>query len=355
MFCGLASIAEIPSLLMRGTAGSRRLVSSNAAGMTYTLPESYVRKIAVLPHVKIVQAWEFLPSQYRSADDQFLSYAMDPIDMRELFPEWGISADAAGAFERQRTAALVGPKLMRRHQWRVGDKIIVHGTLPRLDVPLQIVGELNPGTASSGPLDMLAFRRDYYESLRADPGRVTLIWTEVDSLRSIDPVIASIDETFANSEHETRTAAEGQFTRDVFSSLASIFTLAAVLGVIVVGVVTLVAANTAAMSIRERRGEIAVMRSMGFTSRTILSLLLAESLLIGLIGGVLGCGSAYLVLKIFSVSAVGGGGPLGSIQMPVPILVETLIVAALIGLLSAIVPAQSAARRNIVDALRTVA
>ncbi len=130
--------------------------------------------------------------------------------------------------------------------------------------------------------------------------------------------------------------------------------MAELLGFIVVLTIGLVAANTAAMSIRERRGEIAVMRSMGFPARTILSLLLAESLLIGLIGGIIGCGSAYVVLKVFSIGNVGG--PLGSITgCRRLILAETLVVAALIGLLSAMVPASSAARRNIVDALRTVA
>ncbi len=112
-------------------------------------------------------------------------------------------------------------------------------------------------------------------------------------------------------------------------------------------------ANTAAMSIRERRGEIAVMRSIGFPARTILSLLLAESLLIGLIGGVVGCGSAYIVLKVFSVG--GEVGPLSTIRMPPSVLAETLVASALIGVFSAMVPASSAARRNIVDALRTVA
>jgi putative ABC transport system permease protein len=352
MFCGLASIAEIPSLLMRGTAGSRRLVSTNAAGMTYTLPESDLRKIAVLPHVKIVQAWEFLPSQFKSADDQFLSYAMDPVDMRELFPEWGISADAAEAFERQRTAALVGPTLMRRHQWRVGDQIIVHGTIPTLDVPLQIVGELNPGTSSSGPLDMLAFRRDYYESLKGDPGLVTLIWTEVDSLPSIDPVIGSIDETFANSEHETRTAAEGQFTRDVFSSLASIFTLAAVLGVIVVAVVTLVAANTAAMSIRERGRELAVMRAIGFRASSVLLYLVSEASIISIAGGLLGGLITWIVLGRYAPALPGVNVPLPMSKAIIPVGIG---LAWVVGVVSALVPALFAVRKTIVAGLRLVA
>jgi putative ABC transport system permease protein len=129
--------------------------------------------------------------------------------------------------------------------------------------------------------------------------------------------------------------------------------MAEVLGLIVVISIALVAANTAAMSIRERRAEIAVMRSLGFSSRLILSLLLAESLIIGLVGGVLGCGSAYLVLKVYSAGSPGG--PFSAIRIPPVVLVETLVVAALIGLLSALVPARAAARQNIVDALRAVA
>jgi putative ABC transport system permease protein len=169
----------------------------------------------------------------------------------------------------------------------------------------------------------------------------------------VPQVIAAIDEGFANSSAETISEKESAFIGSFLDQYRTFFRMAELLGFIVVLTIGLVAANTAAMSIRERRGEIAVMRSMGFPARTILSLLLAESLLIGLIGGIIGCGSAYVVLKVFSIGNVGG--PLGSITMPPSILVETLVIAALIGLLSAMVPASSAARRNIVDALRTVA
>jgi putative ABC transport system permease protein len=169
----------------------------------------------------------------------------------------------------------------------------------------------------------------------------------------VPQVIAAIDEGFANSSAETISESEAAFFGSFMESYKTFFRMAEVLGFIVVLTIGLVAANTAAMSIRERRGEIAVMRSMGFSSRTILSLLLSESLLIGLIGGVLGCGAAYIVFKIFSVGGVGG--PLSTIRMPPVVLVETLVIAGLIGVFSAIVPARSAARRNIVDALRTVA
>src|SRR5262249_32627061 len=112
--------------------------------------------------------------------------------------------------------------------------------------------------------------------------------------------------------------------------------------------------NTAAMSIRERYTEIAVMRSIGFTASTILLLLLAESLLMALVGGVLGCSAAYIVFKMFTVGSLAAG-PLTEIRISSLIFAETLAVATLIGVLSAILPALAAVRRNIVGTLRMVA
>jgi putative ABC transport system permease protein len=349
MFCGLASIAEIPALLMRGNAASLRLVCASAAGMGYLLPESYARKISALPRVNRMQAWEFLPSEFSGSADQFLSYAVDPIDIRELWPEWGVSAPAADAFQHQRTAALVGRDLMGRHGWHVGERIILRATIPSPDVPVEIVGVMNPDSSSSGPLNMLAFRRDYYESLKGNPGLVSIIWVQVDRLDSIDTVIASIDETFRNSEYQTKTEAEGQFTRNIFSSLASIFTLATVLGVIVVVVVTLVAANTAAMSIRERGRELAVMRAIGFNPGTVMIYLVSEASLIAIAGGLLGGLATWLVLGGFAPSLPGVNVPLPMSRGIIPL---GIALAWMVGLVSAFVPAWVATRRTIVTGLR---
>ena len=120
-------------------------------------------------------------------------------------------------------------------------------------------------------------------------------------------VIASLDEGSPTRRRETLSESEASFLGDFMQTFRMFFKLAEILGVIVVVTIGLVAANTAAMSIRERRTEIAVMRSIGFTSRTILLLLLAESLLIALIGGALGCGAAYVVFKIFTVGSLAAG------------------------------------------------
>src|SRR5258708_34717085 len=130
------------------------------------------------------------------------------------------------------------------------------------------------------------------------------------------------------------------------------FNVAEVVGVVVVIMIGRVAANTSAMSIRDRRGEIAVIRSMGFPSGVILGLLLAESFVIGILGGLIGCAAAFFVLHLVSQP---GMGPLSAMRMPPEVLVETLIAAAIIGILSAWVPARAASRNNIVEALRMVA
>ena len=129
---------------------------------------------------------------------------------------------------------------------------------------------------------------------------VSIFWVRADNGANVARVIAALDEQFANSTAETQSESEAAFIGSFMDNYRVFFTLAEVLGVIVVITIALVAANTAAMSIRERRAEIAVMRSLGFTSRLILGLLLAESLIIGLLGGLLGCGGAFVVLKAFS-------------------------------------------------------
>ena len=181
-----------------------------------------------------------------------------------------------------------------------------------------------------------------------------MYWLSVDRSESVPLVIASLDESFANSDAETQSESEAAFLSNFLSSTRSFFALAEIFGVIVVCTIGLVAANTAAMSIRERRSEIAVMRSIGFSSRTILSLLLGESALIGMVGGVLGVALAAGALRVFGMN-VPSIGAIRISGLPPAAIGYSLVVAVLIGVLSGFFPARAAARQNIVDALRMVA
>src|SRR5271170_3284481 len=349
IFSALVSIPTVANQILGNTASSTRVATHNKAGLAYSIPVAYKQRIATIPHVEAVVPESWFGGVYHEVYDQFPNLAADPENVDQMWPDWGISPQEFEQFKKIRTAAFVGADTMKKFHLQLGQQIQLRGTLYPFNVTLQIVGTIG----GKAPPDFLLFRRDYLEEAAGRPGIVDNIWVRVDKPENVPQVIAAIDEGFSNSSAETISESEAAFIGGFMEQYRTFFRMAELLGFIVVLTIGLVAANTAAMSIRERRGEIAVMRSMGFPARTILSLLLAESLLIGLIGGIIGCGSAYVVLKVFSIGNVGG--PLGSITMPPSILAETLVIAALIGLLSAMVPASSAARRNIVDALRTVA
>ena len=349
IFSALVSLPTVANEILSDTASSTRVATHNKAGLAYSIPVAYKQRIQTVPHVEAVAAQSWFGGVYHEVSDQFPNFAIDHEQIDIVYADWNISKESLEQFKKLRTACLVGSETMKRFNLKVGQQIQLRGTVYPFNVTLNIVGALG----GKAPPSFLIFRRDYLEEARGRPGFVDTMWVKVDKASNVPQAIAAIDEGFANSSAETVSESESTFIGGFLQQYRTFFKIAELLGFIVVLTIGLVAANTAAMSIRERRGEIAVMRSIGFTSRTILSLLLTESLLIGVLGGLLGCGSAFVVLKVFSVGS--GAGPFGTIRMPPLVLTETLIAAALIGVLSAIVPATSAARRTIVDTLRTVA
>jgi putative ABC transport system permease protein len=349
VFSTLVSLPAVANQILAASASSVRVVCHNKAGLTYSLPEAYRQRIAVAPHVEAVVAQSWFGGIYHEPWDQFPNWAQDHEQSDLVWPDWFSKADIE-KFKRLRTACLVAPGTMRRFHWHVGQQVMLRGTVYPFNVTLTIVGTLT----SKAPPELLIFRRDYLEEMAGRPGFVSGFWVKVDEPSSVPRVIAELDETFANSSAETETESEAAFIGGFLANYRAVFRMASIFGLIVVATIGLVAANTAAMSIRERRSEIAVMRSMGFGAGLVLVLLLAESLIVGVVGGLLGCGSAYFVLKLI---AIGGPGlsPLGAIRMPPVVLAEGLLLAAVIGLASGFVPARSATRRNIVDAMRLVA
>ncbi|MGH7948296.1 MAG: ABC transporter permease, partial [Candidatus Binataceae bacterium] len=169
---------------------------------------------------------------------------------------------------------------------------------------------------------------------------------------SVDSVIASIDRQFANSAGETQSESESSFV-EAFANVRSIFNVINALAVIVVFTIALVAANTAVMAIRERRGEIAVMRAIGFGPFLILAIVLGESILVGILGGLVGCLAAYAV-QVAIPAATLAIGPVDLLSIPARVVAQGFAVAIAIGVVAGIVPAVTSMRADIVDSLRAV-
>jgi putative ABC transport system permease protein len=350
IFCALASVPVVADQVLADSASSLRIACHNKAGLAYALPQAYKHTIASTQHVVAVVPESWFGGVYHEVKDQFPNLAVDPEQIEVMWPDWGISKEGVEQFKELRTACLVGAATMKRFNWHIGQQIMLRGTIYQFNLALNIVGVLG----GKAPPSFLLFRRDYLEEAAGEPGFVDNYWVRVDQSSSVPRVIAALDARFANSSAETLSESEASFIGGFFENYRLFFQLAEALGFIVVITIGLVAANTAAMSIRERRSEIAVMRAMGFPPRALLSMILVESVSMALLGGVLGCGAAYLTFKLFSIGT-GGFGPLANIRVSPQIVGATMVLAALLGIVSAFVPAYAAVRRNIVDALRLVA
>lgn len=351
IFSALISLPTVANHVLADSASSFRIACRTKMGQAYPLPEAYKSKIARAPHVVAVTPDNFFGGIYHDVSDQFPNIAVDPDQIDVMWPDWGFSSGGVEEFKKLRTACLVADGTMKRFHLNVGQQIQLRGAgYYPVNVVLTIVGTIARGPAPS----FLVFRRDYLEELQGRPGRVDNFWVRADSSQAVPGIIQSVNSEFANSSAETQCDSEAVFLGSIIGRFRTFFTLARLLGLIVVATIGLVAANAAAMSVRERRNEIAVMRSIGFRSPLILRLLIAESVVTALLGCVLGCGAAFALLKIFSVTSDVLGPFVGAIRIPHPVLFETLVAATLIGLLSSYVPARSAVRRGIVDALRMV-
>ena len=351
IFASLISLPGLINQVLRDRANSLRLITHSKASLLYMLPESYRRRIETVPHVEAVAAYSVFLATYRDPNEQLGVLAVDDDHLRDIFPDWDLSAEAEQQFKSMRTAALVATNLMKVYGWHVGQTFMLRGTMYPVDLQLTIVGVLSE--AGAGP--RIIFRRDYMEELLGRPGTANLFWVKVDSSKSSPEVIAAIDEMFANSPNETATETEVALIKNQVGGTMSLMVNGAkFLAAIVIFTIALVAANTAAMAVRERRHEMAVMRAIGFTRNSIVARILVEGLMVGVTGGVLGCALAYFGFELLP-HVSGALGPLALAMTLSPrIVTYSFLIAALIGAASGFIPATLATRGDIATELRAI-
>ena len=255
--------------------------------------------------------------------------------------------------ERRRARAfaigrLVGPGLMKRFNWKIGNNVILHGLAPPTDLSFTIAGTL--GNQATNNLVIVPIER--LNKIRDFQGKVVIFFVKADSSEFAQPLLKQIDEQFANSPAETSTQTELGVAQSQLHNFRLLFVGAQLFAGIVVIVIALVSANTAAMAVRERRHELAVMRAIGFTRRALVGFIVSEGLLMGLIAGAIGCTFAYIALRIAGPSLLG---PEFGLHLMPAVAGESIAVAAVIGLVSAAIPARSATRSAIADSLRSTA
>ena len=335
--------------------GAERLQTGSRLSFIQTLPQSLEARIAQVPGVKMVTYANWFGGAYQDPHNQVFSFAVEP-NYLDLYPEMEVSPAERKAFDTTRTGALVGEKLAQRFHWKVGDKIPMQSTIfpnheGSKNWTFDIVGILHSKDKKSGGFydQMFLLNWKYFdETTPYNRGQVGWYVTRVTDVNQADRVAKAIDAISANSDHETRTQTEAAATASWMKQLADIGLIVTSIMGAVFFTLLLLSGNTMMQAVRERTSELAVLKTIGFSSRSVLAMVLAESVLLLMLGGVLGLALAMLVVGGVH-SAMGGAIPMAPVDAGIWLRGLLLMIAA--GLLVGALPAMRAMRLNIVDAL----
>ena len=335
--------------------GAQRLQTQSRLSFIQTLPISLLPRIAQVDGVRDVSYANWFGGAYQDPRNQIFSFAVAP-NYLDLFPEMKVDPAARAKFDATRTGVLVGEKLMQRFNWKVGQKIPLQSTIfPNADGTknwsFDIVGTVTVADDDSQAWfdQMLLLHYKYFEeSTPYVDGDVGWYVTRVADVNQADRVAKAIDALSMNSDHETKTMTEQAAAQSWMKQLADIgLIVGSIMGAVFFTLV-LLTGNTMAQAVRERIPELAVLKTIGFSDRSVLAMVLAESVLLVVIGGVLG-----VALSTVFGSVVSGASQ-GAISVP-PLGVQGWLTAlglmVAIGLLVGALPAMRAMRLNIVDAL----
>jgi putative ABC transport system permease protein len=332
---------------------SLRLITVNRVSITNVLPISYRERIRQVPGVEEVTVMQWYGGTYKDNRDIaniFARFAIEPAKLFRIFPEFRVDPEQKKAFLADRRGCLVGRPLAERLGLKVGDRVHVQGDLYPVDLDLIVRG------IYSSPRDSqnLYFDNAYLEEGAPNFKNFAMLYVlRVRPGHDLQAVARAIDEQFRNSLAETKTDTERAFEAGFLSYLGNVKLFIAALGGALTFTILLVAANTMAMSARERVREVAILRTLGYSRGALFGLLAGEGVGLALCGGALGTLLARMIclwLKTLPSLMVNLGGA----QVTAGVAAACLGASAAIGLASSAVPAWGAARRPITQALRFV-
>ncbi|HSJ15016.1 MAG TPA: FtsX-like permease family protein [Longimicrobiales bacterium] len=338
-----------------GDVGSEsRLVISNKLGIVFPLPLAYRARVAGMDGVHTVSHASWFGGTYGDGRSFFASFAVDPDSYFSLYPEIVLPPEQRAAFMADRTGAVVGVKLMERFGWKLHQTVTLRGTIYPGDHAFTIRGVYTAGKKGFDQGSFM-FHHRYLEERTRDQGGAGLTGWYV--LGVTDPerapgIARTIDAWYENSSAPTRSQTEKAFNLAFVGLYGNIGFFLNAIGMAVVFAILMVAANTMAMSARERFSEIAVLKTLGFSDGEVMRLVVIEALVISLLGLLLGLGAAMLVFNIVQFDL---GGFVPGLSVTPQIAAIGAGVALLIAVASGVVPAWQAGRLRVVDALRYTA
>ena len=336
----------------KGSAEStRRLIARHRVSLTNFLPGFYREKIRAVPGVVAVVPLSWFGGLYKDnkPENFFPQFATDPDEFPKVYPEMQIPADQLAAWQRDRAGVIVSDELAQKYGWRVGDRIVLLGTIYPVNPELTIRGIFRGPTTNKTVYFNAKYVEEAVSWFKGQAGTFSIMSGSSDDVAKI---ASTIDDMFRNSPQPTKTESEKAFGLSFVNMLGNVKAFILSICMAVVFTTLLVSANTMAMSIRERTREVALLKTLGFERQTILGLFVGEAMSLSIAGGLFGCGFAWLLLTIIKQSPMGFF--LAQMQVTPGTLVVALVVAALVGFFSSLVPSYHASRVEIVEGLRHI-
>ena len=334
-------------------AGYDRLITTSKLSITQSLPYSLASQIASVPGVANVSYAQWFGGIYQDPKNFFPNFAVGPGFM-ELYPEWVLPPEQLKAFNAERTGAIVGEALAKQFGWKLGDTIPLQATIfptkGSNDWTFKLVGIFKLADRKrQGEERQMVFNWKYFDEANDYiKGQVNWFVLDLDDSSKATAVAKAIDALSDNSDHETKTQSEQAFNQAFVKQFADIGLIVTAIMSAVFFTLLLLTGNTMAQAVRERIPELAVLKTIGFSNRSVLWLVLAEAILLVVLGGAIGLGIAAVLMPAISASSQGlvqlSTVPAGTWLLGIGLMIA-------IGLVVGAQPALRAMRLNIVDAL----
>jgi putative ABC transport system permease protein len=350
----LVSVPASMDRVVKDASGTLRLIINNKTAPWEDLPARYCDDINKMPGVAACVAITGWPATWRDVSDPVFAVGAGP-EIGDVFPDYALTKQQRDATFKEKRSAVVGEILMRKHGWKVGDTITLRSTdADHMEMTFLITGTMR----SKRYPNTFLMRRDYMMAARKAHGMrdEDYAWNIIVRATSNDAMATlakQIDEHFANSDAETRTMTESDALSSGLSAIGNIRAIVFALCLVVLLTVLLIAANSTVMMVREQISDVAVMRALGFSRGAVGVLLFGECGTIGLLGGLIGAGSALWMFSggITLGAALSGNGALW--VTPAQTL-NALLAALAVSLISGIVPILEAVRLQPALAFRKV-
>jgi putative ABC transport system permease protein len=328
---------------------ARRLVTRNRISLTNIMPVSYGQKIRAIPGVTEVFIMQWFGGVYKDPKNMFARMAVEPDRFFTIYPEYQMPKDQKQAFIHERSACIIGRDIAKKYNINIGDKMTLKGDIFPVTLDFNVRGIYDYAPAP----DNMFFHLQYlFESLpvrrRDFAGMFVTLADSPESAQRIGPIV---DETFRNSPVQTKTESEKAFQLGFISFLGNIKVFLLSICGAVTFTVLLVTANTMAMSVRERIREVGVLKTLGYTNGAVLGIILGEAAVLSFIGGIFGWFLASGLTWVMR-QAPAFISELKTLTIQPAVAAALLLVAVLIGLASAFLPAWHASKTSIIDSLR---